>query len=107
MRCACVFLFGMMAFCTEQNRILVHTAAVDDHTNPDVGQDIEFLHVPTEGYVAQKPGFYAVHDANDWLFIWKDPRHDDSLRPPRARLTSTRRCSSSPRARPKVRSSSK
>jgi hypothetical protein len=65
-----------LAFCTEQNRILVHTAAIDDHTNPDVGEDIEFLHVPTAGFVAQKPGFFAVHDANEWLFIWKDPRHD-------------------------------
>ncbi len=66
----------MLAFCTEQNRILVHAQAIDGHSTPDVGDDIEFLHVPTEGYVAQKPGFFTVHDTNDWLFIWKDPRHD-------------------------------
>jgi hypothetical protein len=76
MRRVGLVLFGLLAFCTEQNRILVHSAAIDDHTNPDVGDDIEFLHVPTTGFVAQKPGFYTVHDTNEWLFIWKDPRHD-------------------------------
>jgi hypothetical protein len=71
-----------LSFCTEQNRIVVHSAAIDDHTNPDVGEDIELLHVPTDGYTAQKPGFFAIHDMNEWLFVWKDPRPDAKPPPP-------------------------
>jgi len=75
MRWICV-AFGLLASCTEQNRIVVHTGAMDDVTRPDVGDEIETVHVPTDGYTQQKPGFYAVHDASDWLFVWKDPRPD-------------------------------
>ena len=74
--------FALLASCTEQNRILVHTGIVDDVTRPDVGDDVEFTHLPVDGYVAQKPGFYAVHDSSDWLFIWKDPRPDAQPPPP-------------------------
>jgi hypothetical protein len=77
-----VFAFAALAFCTEQNRIVVHTGKLDDVTRPDVGDDLEIIHIPTDGYVAQKPGFYTVHDANDWLFIWKDPRPDAQPPPP-------------------------
>lgn len=69
-------LLAMLAFCTEQNRIVVHDSNIDDRTKPDVGENFDLLHVPVTTYTAQKPGFYAVHDSSDWLFIWKDPRHD-------------------------------
>ena len=71
-----------LAFCTEQNRILVHTGKLDDVTRPDVGDEVEIIHVPTDGYTMQKPGFYTVHDFNDWLFLWKDPRPDAKPPPP-------------------------
>jgi hypothetical protein len=71
-----------LAFCTEQNRILVHTGKLDDVTRPDVGDEVEIIHVPTDGYTNQKPGFYAIHDFNDWLFLWKDPRPDAKPPPP-------------------------
>ena len=74
--------FAALAFCTEQNRILVHTGKLDDVTRPDVGDEYEIIHVPTDGYTTQKPGFYTVHDGNDWLFIWKDPRPDAEPPPP-------------------------
>jgi hypothetical protein len=81
MRWICV-AFGLLASCTEQNRIVVHTGTLDDVTRPDVGDEVEIVHVSTEGYVAQKPGYYAVHDASDWLFVWKDPRPDAQPPPP-------------------------
>ncbi|HEY2370882.1 MAG TPA: hypothetical protein VGH87_31025, partial [Polyangiaceae bacterium] len=71
-----------LAFCTEQTRILVHTGKLDDVTHPDVGDDVEIIHVPADGYTNQKPGFYTVHDFNDWLFLWKDPRPDAKPPPP-------------------------
>ncbi len=74
--------FAMLAFCTEQNRIFVHTGKIDDVARPDVGEDIDIVHVPTDGYSAQRAGFYAVHDLNDWLQVWKDPRHDADPPPP-------------------------
>lgn len=74
--------FAMLAFCTQQNRIFVHTQAIDDVARPDVGEDFEIIHVPTDGYTAQRPGFYAVHSLNDWLQVWKDPRHDANPPPP-------------------------
>ncbi len=75
-------LFAMLAFCTEQNRIFIHTEAEGDIARPDVGDDMELLHVPTTNYTNQKPGFYAVHSLNDWLFVWQDPRHDANPPPP-------------------------
>jgi len=72
----------LFASCAEQNRILIHAGAIDDVTRPDVGDEVELFRVPTDGYAAQKPGFYAVHDASDWLFVWKDPRPDASPPPP-------------------------
>jgi hypothetical protein len=82
MRRRFVLAFAMLAFCTEQNRVFVHTTAEGNISPPDVGDDIDLLHVPTDGYTAQKPGFYVVHDLNDWLFIWKDPRPDAKPPPP-------------------------
>jgi hypothetical protein len=76
------FALMALAFCTEQNRIVVHTGKLDDVTHPDVGDDVEIIHVPTDGYTNQKPGFYTVHDFNDWLFLWKDPRPDAKPPPP-------------------------
>ena len=71
-----------LAFCTEQNRIVVHTGKLDDVTRPDVGDEVEIIHVPVTGYTTQKPGFSTVHDFNDWLFLWKDPRPDAKPPPP-------------------------
>src|SRR5580765_8785534 len=66
-----------LAFCTEQNRILVHTGKLDDTSQPDiVGDDFEIIHVPTGGYTMQKTGFYAVHDESGWFQLFADPRPD-------------------------------
>jgi len=81
-RLSSIVLFAMLAFCTEQNRIFVHTEAMDDVARPDVGDDIEVLHVPTDGYTTQKPGFYAIHSLSDWLLMWSDARPDTNPPPP-------------------------
>jgi len=77
-----IFALVALAYCTEQNRIVVHTGKLDDVTRPDVGDEVEIIHVPAGEYTTQKPGFYTVHDFNDWLFLWKDPRPDAKPPPP-------------------------
>jgi hypothetical protein len=82
MRSFWVGALALLVSCTEQNRIVVHTGAIDDVTRPDPGDDIDFDHVPTDGYVTQKPGFYAVHGMSDWFGVWQDPRPDARPPPP-------------------------
>ncbi len=62
--------------CATQNRLIVHVSRVGDRTPPDVGDDLDPQHLDVGAYTTQKPGFYAVHDPDQWLFVWKDPRPD-------------------------------
>jgi hypothetical protein len=71
-----------LAFCTEQNHIVVHAGKLDDVTRPDVGDDFEIIHMPVGGYTTQKPGFYTVHDESGWFQLWTDPRPDAKPPPP-------------------------
>jgi len=63
-------LLVLCAACIEPNRIVVHTAQVDDHTQPDVGGTVDFDHMPTTGFTGQKSGFYAVHTLAEWVQLF-------------------------------------
>jgi hypothetical protein len=76
--------FVLLAACAEQNRVQIHTGAIDDVTRPEPGEDLDVLHVPTDGYTTQKPGFHAVHGLDGWLQVWQDPRPDANPPPPPA-----------------------
>ena len=74
--CALVFL----AACVKSNDITVRTSAVDDRSQTDTGDDYDFQHVSVEGYTQQKPGFYAVHGASDWVSMFDES--PQGTRPP-------------------------
>ena len=74
--CALVFL----AACVKANDITVRTSAIDDRSQSDTGDDYDFQHVPVEGYTQQKPGFYAVHGAGDWISMFNES--PQGARPP-------------------------
>ncbi len=64
------WLLVLLVSCVKSNDITVRTSAIDDRSTTDSGDDYDFQHVSVEGYVQQKPGFYAVHDAGDWMAVW-------------------------------------
>ncbi len=63
----------VLAGCVEPNRIIVHAAAVDDHTQPALGASVDFDHMPTDGFKGQKAGFFAVHSVADWVQVFSRP----------------------------------
>ncbi len=63
-------LLLVLVACLKSNDVTVRTSPIDDRSPEDTGDDYEFQHLTTEGYVAQKPGFYAVHNDGDWQSVW-------------------------------------
>ena len=63
-------LLVLLVSCVKSNDITVRTSPIDDRSPEDTGDDYDFQHLPVDGYVLQKPGFYAVHGASDWVGAW-------------------------------------
>jgi hypothetical protein len=76
-----LILVTLSVSCT-YTRVLVHPARPGSRTTWQVGHDVELARVSTKGYAGQKPGFRAVHNADEWLYVWSDPRPDRPHPPP-------------------------
>ncbi|HEY1958548.1 MAG TPA: hypothetical protein VGH28_23180 [Polyangiaceae bacterium] len=59
-------LLVLLAACVKTNDISVRTSAVDDRSPTDTGDDYDYEHVAADGYLRQKPGFFAIHGMTDW-----------------------------------------
>jgi hypothetical protein len=60
----------LLVACVKSNDITVRTSEIDQRSPEDTGDDYDFEHVSVDGYVQQKPGFYAVHGLPDWVGAW-------------------------------------
>lgn len=63
-------------------RIVVHEGRPGERTPRQLGRDVELSHLSTKGFKGQKPGFFVVRAATEWVFVWSDPRPDRPRTPP-------------------------
>jgi hypothetical protein len=67
----------LLVACLPANDLNVRTSEIDDRAPRDTGDDYDFQHVAVDGYVQQKPGFYAVRTASDWRGAWTENAKGD------------------------------
>jgi len=66
------YVLVLLAACLTSNDISVRTSEIDDHAPRDTGDDYDLQHVSVQGYIQQKPGFYAVRAPADWRSVWTE-----------------------------------
>lgn len=63
-------------------RVKVHLNNTGLRTQAQSGHDVEPQHYDTKGFVGQKPGYFVLRRADDWLTVWTDARPGRPRPPP-------------------------
>lgn len=82
MRRALPLILALLSASCTYTRVVVRPGRPGSRTEWQVGRDVDLAKMSTKGFTGQKPGFRVIHNPDEWLFAWSDPRPDRPRPPP-------------------------